>query len=92
MAGWKTYFIISGCTRFVLPGIGEINASNDNMAISKLEKAYQRKCPYISLTKEGFQKYEPDKKPVSIEIKKIEIPKEPDKKQNKKFNAKKKPE
>jgi len=70
MAKWTKYFIISGCTKFVLPGIGELNANNENMAISKLEKAYERKCPYVSLTKEGIEKYEPTKEP--IQIKKIQ--------------------
>jgi len=69
MENWKKYFIISGCTKFVLPGIGEINAKQENIALDKLEKAYKRGCPYVSLTKEGIEKYDPEKKP--IEVKKI---------------------
>jgi len=90
MAGWKTYFIISGCTRFVLPGIGEINANNENMAIEKLEKAYERKCPYVSLTKEGCEKYEPKKEPIQVKKLTTDEP-EGEKKKNKKYFNNEKP-
>jgi len=70
MSNWKTYFTISGCNYFVMPGIGEINANKKNLPLERLLKAYKKGCPYIGLTDEGRKKYDPDKKP--IEVKKIE--------------------
>lgn len=58
---WKKYFKLTH-QRFVLPGIGVIDA-RANLKEETLLKAYNRKCPFIELTEEGKQKYFPEEKP-----------------------------
>jgi len=67
MDSWKKYFVITGCNRFIMPGVGEINADNENMSVDKLLKAYQKKCPYVGLTEAGIKKYDPDKKAIKVQ-------------------------
>lgn len=90
MGDWRKYFTIIGCTHFVLPGIGEIKADSNNIPEEKLLKAYKVGCPYVSLTAEGIKKYDPDKKPISVNL--IEnsdgIEEVPKKKKFKYFNEK----
>lgn len=68
MANWKKYFIISGCSHFVIPGIGEFNAGAEHISEDKLLAAYKAKCPYVGLTDEGIAKYEPEKKPIKVNL------------------------
>lgn len=93
MAGWKKHFIISGCSKFLMPGIGEFDASKENLSEDLLLKAYQRKCPFVGLTPEGIKKYDPEKAP--IEVKKIassEKKEKLEKKESKTAKNSKKPE
>lgn len=71
MPNWKKYFAIQGCTKFVIPGIGEFDANNNNLSEDRLLKAYNRKCPFVIITDEGLKKYFPKKE--SIKIKPIRL-------------------
>jgi len=62
-AAWETFFTLT-CRKFVMPGIGLIDADNPDLSEEKLKKAYDRKCPYVLLTPKGIEKYEPSLRPI----------------------------
>jgi hypothetical protein len=67
---WEKHFGIIGCSKFVMPGIGEIDATRENLSEDLLLKAYNQGCKYIVLTPAGLKKYFPQKK--TIEVNEIE--------------------
>ena len=66
MKNWEKHFGIVGCTKFVIPGIGEIDAKNE-IPEDKLLKAYYMNSPYVVLTPAGFKKYYPDKEQIIVQ-------------------------
>lgn len=68
---WKEYFSITGCKQFVIPGLGEFDASKDNMPLEKVKKAYEKGCQFIAPTTKGIETYYPDMK--KIEPAKMEL-------------------
>lgn len=73
MDSWNLYFVLL-CNRFVLPGIGEINAGDTGLSHQKLLAAYNRKCPYVLLTPAGIAKFFPETNPIDTAELKIQTP------------------
>ena len=76
--GWQKYFKITGCNRFIYPGVGIIDVNNKNMSNENLLNAYKRNCRYISLTNAGKKKFAPEELPKEViaDEKQIEVPDE----------------
>lgn len=71
---WKQYFSIIGCTKFVMHGIGEIDATKENMSLEKVKQAYEKGCQFVVPTPEGIDKFYPHLKKIEPKVAKFVEP------------------